>query len=107
MRSEVFLRENIVAIIQGVAAAHGDLAIRLSDRDAALYSAGFAAALRAISAALGVGAATVGAPPGDPRPQITVDSHADEIEGVVIRFSDPSFPGDHEWSSCREQRLLS
>ncbi len=54
MRSEVYLRENLVALLAGVAMAHSGMAQRLSDRDALLYSEGFYAALGAVATALGI-----------------------------------------------------
>jgi len=54
MRSEVYLRENLVALLAALAQAHSDLAQRLDDRDALVYSEGFHAALNAVATALGI-----------------------------------------------------
>jgi hypothetical protein len=51
MRTEVFLRRDVAAVIQAIMSAHSDLATRLPSRDAVIYSAGFAAAIRAVAAA--------------------------------------------------------
>ncbi len=95
MRSEVFLRENLIALLTAVATAHSDLAARLDDREAEVYSAGFQAALRAIAAALSI----------ELRPDVlpthvrTVDpfgktSHS-SLDGVVIRLQTQRQLPDH------------
>lgn len=54
MRSEVFLRDNLIALLTAIATAHSDLAQRVDDPWAEVYSAGFHAALRAVAAALNI-----------------------------------------------------
>jgi hypothetical protein len=54
VRSEVFLRENLISLLAAIAAAQSDLAQRLEGREAQVYTAGFIAALRAVATALGI-----------------------------------------------------
>lgn len=86
MRSEVFLRENLIALLTAVATAHSDLVERLDDREAEIYSAGFHAALRAVAAALNI----------DFQRDITQshikivnssqDASSSSLDGIVIRI---------------------
>jgi hypothetical protein len=54
MRTDVYLRRDIAAILNAVLVAQGDLIQHASTRSTALYSAGFVAAIRAIAAGFAI-----------------------------------------------------
>lgn len=88
MRSEIFLRENLIAIFKGVASAHADLATRLNDHDTLIYSTGFAAALRAVATAVGVEVSADSEPARHPQVRTLGQLRDDEGDCMVIRFGD-------------------
>lgn len=56
MATEVYLRRDVRAMLRSAVAVHVDLAARFGMPEAAVYSAGFLAAIRALSLALGIDA---------------------------------------------------
>jgi len=49
MRTEIYVRRDITAILNAVLVAQGDLIRHAASRSTAMYSAGFVAAIRAIA----------------------------------------------------------
>lgn len=54
MRTEIYVRRDITAILNAVVVAQGDLIRHASSRSTALYSAGFVAAIRAVAAGFAI-----------------------------------------------------